>query len=179
MPKVITIKQQDLIKEETARFLPSWVEVSSLPKYMARWFAVARDEAFKSNFHTFKVGCVIVYKNHIIGRGHNQLKTDPYQKRYNTQYRKWTNDRSFSYTCGHTIHAEIDALTSIPYPVALQVDWKKAKVYVFRVSLSQQDGYTGLALPCEACAAALSDSGIRDVYYTTGRIDKPFGHCDL
>ena len=178
-PRRIDKSMQKKIIRDTEPFIEGWVKDSDLPKYSLRWFLAARSEAFKSDFHTFKVGCVIVYKNHIIGRGHNQLKTDPLQKRYNNRYRDWTNELEFSKTCGHTIHAETDAISSVTYPIAQQVNWKKAKAYVFRVTLGEDTGYMGLALPCPACAAALSDIGIKKAYYTTGRIDKHFGKCDL
>ena len=178
LPSYITPKQESAIREYTDECISDWVEFSEIPSYTERWFLSARDEAFKSNFHTAKIGCVIVYKGHIIGRGHNQMKTDPYQKKYNEQYREWTTSPSYSAVCGHTLHAEIDALKNIPYTIAQEVTWKRVDVYVYRVAPGLE-GYSGLALPCQACAHALSDIGIRHVYYTTGHIDKPFGHCDL
>ena len=177
-PSLLSDYQITKISNETSGSMAHWVKQSSLPSYAERWFSYARDEAFLSNFNTAKVGCVIVYKNHIVGRGHNQLKTDPYQKRYNQEYRLWTNSEDFSKTSGHTIHAEIAALKSISYPVAQQISWKRVKVYVYRVAPGLE-GYSGLALPCPACAHALSDLGIQGVHYTTGHIDRPFGYCDL
>lgn len=177
-PNTLTKKQIDLIYNETNGRLEAWVKQSGLPNYMHQWFKYARDEAFLSNFHTSKIGCVFVYKNHIIGRGHNQHKTDPLQKEYNERYRSWTSSDEFSQICGHTLHAEMAALKSISYCTAKKTDWKKVQVYVYRVGLGLP-GYSGLALPCSACANALSDVGIREVYYTTGRLDKPFGKCDL
>ena len=139
-PKRIDKAMQKKITCDTDPFISEWITDSGLPSYMSRWFLAARAEAFKSNFHTFKIGCVIVYKNHIIGRGHNQLKTDPTQKIYNNKYRDWTNEIEFSKTCGHTIHAETDALTSVTYPIAQQVKWKKAKAYVYRVFVLPDTG---------------------------------------
>lgn len=166
------------ISTYTDEQIPSGIKQSKFPSYMSKWFMAARDEAFKSDFHTAKVGCVIVYKNHIIGYGHNQLKTDPIQKIYNNGYREWTKDLDFSKTCGHTIHAEVDAIKSIPYTVALNVTWSKVKVYVFRVAIGL-DNYSGLSLPCPACSHALIDRGITKVYFTTGRSNKPFGKCEF
>ena len=178
-PKHISNPVKRAIERDAAPNIETWVKDSGLPKHAKKWVIASRDEAFKSDFHTFKVGCVLVYKNRIIGRGHNQLKTDPYQKIYNNRYRLYTNEPEFSNTCGHTIHAEIDALTDVLYPVAQQINWKKVKVYVYRLTLNQETSYMGIALPCPACAGALYDRGIRKVYYTTGRLDKPFGCCDL
>lgn len=167
-----------IMQKEILSFVPEGVKKSNMPKRMSKWFIKASELAFKSNFHTAKIGCVLVYKNHILGEGYNQLKTHPKQKIYNQKYRKWTNDPDFSKTCGHTIHAEIDALTSVPYPIGIKVDWKKVDVFVYRVGPGL-DNYSGLALPCPACANSLLDIGIHNVYYTTGNSDKPFGHCDL
>lgn len=171
------------IAHEIDILIGDWIKDSKLSKYSMKWFLAARDEAFKSDFKTvrgaYRIGCVLVYKNHIIGAGHNQLKTNPNQMKYNKKYRKWTNDLEFDKTCGHTLHAEIDALSNIPYPVAHKINWKKVKAYVFRVAVNEETGYTGIALPCSACAAAFSDLGIKKVYYTTGHLDNPFGKCDL
>ena len=175
---MLTKNQIRKIRSETSDDMAEWVRISTLPSYVERWFLAARDEAFKSNFHAAKIGCVILYKNHIIGRGHNQYKTDPMQKFYNEKYREWTNSREFGLCCDHSLHAEIDALKNISYPIAQQVIWKKVEVYVYRVAPGL-DNYSGLALPCAACAHALQDSGILGVHYTTGRIDKPFGYCEL
>ena len=176
--KVLTKHQIKEIQSQTDSRIEHWCKISEFPKHYSKWFIAARDESFESDFHTAKIGCVIVYKKHIIGKGHNQLKTDPYQKRYNEKYREWTTEPEFSKTCGHTIHAEIDALKSIPYPIAIQVNWNKVEVFIYRVSIGLV-GYSGLSLPCPACAHALNDLGISKAYYTTGRIEKPFGCCDL
>lgn len=155
-----------------------WINLSNMPSYKARWFMAARDEAFKSTQKPYFLGCVIVYKSHIIGRGHNQIKTHPRQRDYNKLYRPWTEDTNEVQNWHHTLHAEIDAIESIPYSVQQKIDWKKVEVYVYRVS-EGLEGNTGLALPCPACANALADKGIRGAYYTTGNLSKPFGYCDL
>lgn len=177
-PISLTPQQISMIANETSLEMEHWAKKSNLPNYTSQWFKCARDEAFLSNFHTAKMGCVFVYKNHVIGRGHNQHKTDPLQKEYNQKYRDWTATDEFSQICGHTLHAEIAALKSISYPTAQQTVWKRVQVYVYRVGLGLES-YSGLALPCQACANALSDIGIREVFYTTGHVDKPFGRCDL
>lgn len=172
-------KFQKIIRKETDRII---FEVTSesfdMMCHSDRWFRQARDEALKSNFDGPKVGCVIVYQNRVIGRGHNQTKTDPNQERYNIQYRHWIHTCAGYQAQGHTIHAEMDALKNIPYTVKQQVKWNKVAAFVYRVAPGLE-GYSGLALPCEACAHALSDAGLRHVYYTTGHVDHPFGHADL
>lgn len=161
----ITYIQESEMKSVIPKFVANGLDNSNLTSRMYRWFVAASDEAFKSDFPSAKIGCVIVYKNHIIGRGFNQLKTDPKQKRYNQLYREWTNSLEFSNTSGHTIHAEISALKSVPYPIMIRTDWSKVEVYIYRIGIGL-DNYTGLSLPCPACANALSDLGIRHVYYT-------------
>lgn len=178
MPKRLSENQIDKISSEISDNISNWLNKSKIPQYAKRWFLQAKNEACKSNSNNAKIGCVIVYKNHIIGRGHNQIKTDPFQKKYNSRYRKWTNDPDFSKTQGHTLHAEIDALRNIPYTTEISINWKKVDVYIYRIGLGLE-GYSGLALPCEACAHALSDKGILGAYYTTGHLDRPFGYCDL
>lgn len=174
----LTKRQSNEIKSYTDDHMDLWLRKSHLPKHLKKWFVAARDEALKSNFHSAKVGCVLVYKNHIVGRGHNQLKTDPTQKRYNRKYRSWTKEPEFSKTCGHIIHAELDALKSIPYAVNKQLKWGQVEAYIYRVAYGL-DGYSGLALPCHACAHALNDSGVKTAFYTTGHQSNPFGVCDI
>lgn len=178
MPNKLTKRQIEMIIRETSKSMEEWIRQSTLPSYTEQWFKQARDEAIKSDFHTAKIGCVVVYKNHIIGRGHNQNKTDPLQKEYNQKYQKWAASEEFSQNCGHTLHAEIAALKSIPYSVAKQVVWKNVQIYVYRAAPGLER-YSGLALPCIACAHAIQDIGIQGVYYTTGNVNRPFGYCEL
>ena len=177
-PRTLSHNQILAVREETGSNILEWVRTSQLPAYAERWVISARDEALKADFYSAKVGCVIVYKNHIIGSGYNQVKTDPTQKLYNQTYRQWTNCEESSATCGHTIHAEIAALKSISYSVAQNAKRKELSAYIYRVAPGLPN-YTGLSLPCEACAHALQDFGISTVYYTTGRIEKPLGLCSL
>lgn len=180
IPNRLTKHQIDIIITETSKGMEEWIHQSTLPSYTEQWFKQARDEAIKSNFHTAKVGCVIVYKNHVIGKGHNQHKTDPLQKEYNQKYREWstTETEEYSQNSGHTLHAEIDALKSIPYTVSKQVIWRKVQVYIYRAAPGLEK-YSGLALPCSACAHAMQDIGIIGAYYTTGNPHRPFGYCEL
>lgn len=127
-----------------------------------KYFDLARKTAQSSSYDGFKLGCVIVYKGHVIASGHNSNKTNPMQKKYNKY-------RQFKYNgkpIRHSTHAEMNALLSIPYTVDLNTDYSKAKVYVYRISPGQHLGQ-GLARPCAACLAALRDKGVRDIYYTT------------
>ena len=125
-------------------------------------FNAAHVEAEKSDFKQFNIGCVITYKGHIIGRGHNQNKSHPMQKKYNRKYRKFHNTNKAINDC---LHAEIDAINSISYTTGIEVDWSKVKVFVYRISIGKRLGY-GCAKPCKACTHALKDLGVRNIYYT-------------
>ena len=114
-----------------------------------KYFDLARKAAMNSTYDGFKLGCVMVYKGHVIATGHNSDKP-----------------------IRHSKHAEIAALSSIPYPLDQQIDYSRVRVYVFRIAPGLRLGQ-GISRPCAACTAALRDKGIRDIYYTT---DDGFAH---
>lgn len=124
-------------------------------------FEYAKNEANKSDFHCSHTGCVVVYKNSIVGKGHNTSKTHPIQKRYNRKYRDFNPGNIID-----ALHAEMMALLSIDIAVSLSIDWSKVKIYVYRISPGKELGF-GLARPCPACMAALKDFGVQNIYYTT------------
>jgi len=128
-----------------------------------RFFREAMREAEKSDFPRFHVGCVVTYKGHVISAAHNSEKTDPLQKEYN-RYRhfKYQNHSEVR----HSLHAEIKALKSIPYPVREQVEWKDVSVYTYRICPGLSHGF-GISRPCESCRKYIKDLGIRNIYYTT------------
>jgi len=128
-----------------------------------RFFELARQEALQSSFERFHVGCVIVYKGHVIGRGSNSDKTHPLQKKYN---KKRHFNHNGTKPIKHSVHAEIAALSSIPYPIQENIDWGKVKLYTFRIAPGKKLGQ-GLSRPCKACLAAIRDRGIRHIYYST------------
>ncbi len=130
-------------------------------KFDKQMFKAAYRIAKTSDFEIFHVGCVIVYKKHIIGAGSNSDKTHPMQAYYN-QYRKFSKTKN---NIKHSIHAEVAALNSIPYPIGKDIDWSKVKVYISRICPGHESG-TGIAKPCPACERALRDMGIRHIYYT-------------
>lgn len=127
-----------------------------------KYFAIARDEAMKSTYETFHLGCVMVYKGHILSVGHNENKTHPAQAMYN-RYRKFKYGPQL---IKDTLHAEIAALLDIPYAVDQETDWSKVKVYVYRVCNGGGKRH-GMARCCPACMRALRDKGVRKIYYTT------------
>ena len=132
-----------------------------LSKSDMRYFGLSHKEALKSDFSPFKLGCVIVYKGHILSTGHNSYKTSPVQMHYN-RYRHFNGNADDAM---HTIHAEIDALSHISYEVSRTTDWSKVRVYVYRISHGHKSG-RGLARPCSGCIEALRQRGVRDIYYT-------------
>jgi len=128
-----------------------------------RMFQAACAEAEKSDYERFHIGCIITYKNKIIGAGHNSNKSHPMQRKYNRRYRK------FNCTEGQyihdSVHAEIAAINSISYATGIQVDWSRVKVFVYRICNGKEFGY-GNAKPCPACTQAIRDLGIKSVYFT-------------
>ena len=137
---------------------------SGLSAHDAAAFYAAFETARESTFGCFCVGCVIVVGNKVVGSGFNTVKSDPVQKHYNTRYRDFA-PAPYSYR-EHSLHAEIAALKSIPYPVKMRTDWSKAEAYIYRIcpGLPYRQG---LAAPCCACAHALADFGIRKVSFST------------
>lgn len=128
-----------------------------------RMFQVACAEAEKSDYDRFHIGCVITYKNKIIGAGHNSNKSHPMQRKYNRRYRK------FNCTKGQyihdSVHAETHAISSVRYVIGKDVDWSKASIYIYRICNGKPLGY-GCAKPCPACMQMIRDLGIKNVYYT-------------
>jgi len=136
--------------------------MAELTKSDYRYFEMAHREAEKSTYDTFHLGCVLVYKGHIIGRGSNSSKTSPIQAKYN-QFRQF---RYGPQLVAHKNHAEISAIKSVPYQVDKETDWSKVSCYIYRISKGRKKN-VGLARPCEGCFQALIDKGIRNIYYTT------------
>ena len=120
-----------------------------------KYFQKARQAAKVSDFDKTHVGCVAVYKGTIIGVGCNRNKTHPRQYYYN-RYRNF-NKESFI----PKLHAEISCINSIRN---LDINFSKAKLYIYRIRHDQE---YGLARPCPSCIAAIKDLGIKDIYYST------------
>lgn len=138
-----------------------------------RMFEQARLEAEKSDFKPFKLGCVIAYKGHIIGRGKNSVKTSPLQKKYNRKYRHFNCERGEF--INDSIHAEIAAISDVKYTVGRDVDWSRASIYVYRISNGRRLGF-GCAKPCPACLAAIRDIGIKKIFFTD---NEGYGYLEL
>ena len=137
--------------------------MKSLKKSDYRFFEEARKCAMRSGYPSFKIGCVLVYKNHLIGCGWNSTKTCPQQKYYNRRYRNFRNGTK---PIMDSIHAEMAAIRSVPIGVAEEIEWGKVSAYIYRISPGKESGH-GLAIPCGGCMHAIIDQGIRTIYYTT------------
>lgn len=137
--------------------------MATISKKDMKFFEEAHKEATCSNYEPFKIGCVIVYKGKVIGSGHNSRKTCPTQKFYNRRYRSF---RKGTKPIIDSTHAEIAAIRSVPKTVANTVDWKRAKVYVYRISPGKVHGF-GMSRCCSGCMRAIRDTGIINVLYTT------------
>lgn len=121
-----------------------------------KYFKKARQIAMISDFANIHVGCIAVYQGNIIGIGCNCNKTHPSQKYYN-KFRSNSNKTELL----PKLHAEINCINSIKH---LDINFSKVKLYVYRI---RKDQPFGLSRPCISCMAAIHDSGIRNIYYTT------------
>ncbi|MBP3886713.1 MAG: hypothetical protein J6F30_03505 [Cellulosilyticum sp.] len=121
---------------------------------MKKYFNVARTVSKTSQYPRIKIGCCIVKKNVVLAVGVNKYKSHPLQKKYN-KFRSM--DESHIH---NNIHAELDAIIKCN-----RQDLIGASIYVYR-----EDSFGNLRMcrPCEACRKLIRDSGIKEVYYTTG-----------
>ena len=110
-----------------------------------------------SEFNKFKVGCIVVYKNKIIGQGYNSDKTHPLQQLYNQL--RFEDDG----VSPHKLHAEMHALIPIRN---LDIDWNKVHIYIYRIKKSNKSGF-GMARPCLSCMGLIKELGIKEINYTT------------
>ena len=136
--------------------------MTKFSKFDMKMFDAARRVALQSDFDCFHVGCVVVYKKHIISSACNTNKTNPTQKKYNRKYRKFNHDKKGILD---KAHAEIKSLSQIPYPIEQNLNWRDVSVYIYRICEGKPLGM-GLARPCPACMAALRDKGVRKIYYS-------------
>lgn len=126
-----------------------------------RMFQKAKEVAETSTYRLHSIGCVITYKKKIISQAANSCKSHPMQKEYN-RYRKFNRSKK---PIHDGAHAEILALSHVPYPIEQQIDWSKVKIYIYRISPGHES-QIGLAKPCLACMQAIKDKGIKELYYT-------------
>lgn len=125
-----------------------------MTKKEKRFYKMAREASFMSDFRIARVGAVVVQGNCILSVGHNSTKTRPLQHRYNI-YRHFQNyDESIPRQ-----HAEVDALSPL---IGKEINWSKVSIFIYR---ELRDGTPACSRPCEACMRLIKDLGIRDVYF--------------
>lgn len=124
-----------------------------------RYFKKARIIASVSDYDRTHVGCVAIYKKHIIGIGCNGEKTHPMQTYYN-KFRSPDDPNEKKELLGK-VHAEMMCLNAIS---KLDIDFSKVHLYVYRI---RKDRPFGLSKPCPACIKAIKEMGIKHIHYTT------------
>jgi deoxycytidylate deaminase len=121
------------------------------------YFDKARDVSLLSDFKQIHIGCIAIYKKHIIGTGFNTNKTNPLQLYYN-KYRK-NFDECSNYQ--PKLHAEMSCILNIR---SLDIDFSKVVLFIYR---EDKNGHIALSKPCQACTKAIKDLGIKEINYTT------------
>lgn len=119
-------------------------------------FKRAKEISCLSDYNRIHIGCVAVYKNHVLAVGYNTNKTHPLQMKYN-KYR----DHKYNGDFTQKLHAEMSCLNQIK---DMDLDFGKVELYVYR-----EDKNRNLAMcrPCAACMRAIDDLGIKRIHYTT------------
>lgn len=126
-----------------------------------RFFRIAKEESYLSDYDGQHLGAVAVYADKfILAKAHNSDKTTTTQFFYN-RYR--VKQKSNIMEKPSKTHAELSLWRKIRY---LDTDFSKIWIYVYRET---KDGKMALAKPCPACEAALRDLGIKKVCYTTNQ----------
>jgi deoxycytidylate deaminase len=103
------------------------------------------------------ISAAITHKNRVISYGTNQMKTHPFQVKYQR------NAESIF------LHAEIAAIKNALRFIDVE-DLLETTLYVCRqkyIASHKKQMISGLAKPCEGCARAIIEFGIKKVIYTT------------
>lgn len=112
-----------------------------------------RPNGIFSNKKSFFIYAIVRSKRgKILSQGFNSyIKTSPLQSRY---------AKSVNLPKKEFIHAEISALSRIPYT-------QRKNAYSITIYRFDNHGRPALAKPCPICQAAIEHFGIKHVYYTT------------
>lgn len=124
-----------------------------LTKSHKAYFNAAKSVSELSDFPKVNIGCVIVYKHHIISSGYNNQKGNPLQKKFNKH--RFDDDHK------HCLHAETQAL--LPLVGRKDIDFSRVSLYLFR---QYKNGDLAPSRPCPSCMALIKSCGIRHIYYT-------------
>ena len=119
-----------------------------------RFFMMAREVSFLSDFKTARLGAVVVDGNRVLSSGYNSYKTRPLQHKYNI-YRHFDN---YELSIPRQ-HAEVDALSPL---IGKEIDWSRIAIFVYR---ELRNGERGCSRPCAACSQLIHDLGIKTIYY--------------
>lgn len=123
-------------------------------KKIIKFLHLARCMAENSDVYKYKHGACVVKKGKILAVGYNQYKSHPLQKMYNKTAKtsKTANDPYY-------VHAEVKALSKLK-----DMDLSDCEIYVYRLNCQ---GQNSISRPCNACMAAIVESGIKKIIYTT------------
>lgn len=119
-----------------------------------RFFNMAREVSFLSDFKHAKLGAVVVSGNRILSTGYNSYKTRPLQHRYNI-YRSFDGYESSV----ARQHAEIAALSPL---IGKDVDWNRTSIYIYRELKNKEKA---CSRPCKGCYKLIRDLGIKTIYF--------------
>ena len=120
------------------------------------YYNKARDVSKLSDYGKNQhIGCVVVYKHHIISVGFNSNKTHPIQKIYNKE--RFNDDDT-----PHSLHAEIMALIFLKD--RKDIKWNDVHLYTYR---ENRNGELRMSKPCKSCMSLIHSLGIRHIHYTT------------
>jgi len=120
---------------------------STILKYLTK--LAMNNEGVKGKW---KLAAGIVLKNNLIATGVNSYKTHPMMAKYGKN-----SEAIF-------LHAEVNAISNA-LKLLEPAQLAKCDLYVVRV---RRDGSYGCARPCCGCARAISEFGLRNVYWTEG-----------
>ena len=119
-------------------------------------FSVLEKVVEVSDHPKHRMAAALVQRNKIISIGYNQMKSHPFQARYQ-------HKEGMIY-----LHAEIAAIKNALKIIPVN-DLKKCTLYVFRQRKINGKFEHGLAKPCAGCMRAIVEFGIRDIVFTQSR----------
>lgn len=108
-----------------------------------------------------KLAAAIVYRNKIISIGINSMKSHPLQAKYGK------NEHAIF------LHAEIAAIKNALRETSVE-ELSRCEIYIARIKKPSQFSLEygwGLAKPCEGCARAIAEFGLKKTVYTTDHDD--------
>ena len=117
-------------------------------------FDLAKAAMYLSTFPKVKIGAAIIDRSgDVAAVGTNKQKSHTRQAKYDVHRNMDAED------VPHWTHAEMDALIK-----AKRQNLQDASIYVYRENKKNE---LAMCRPCKACMAALTDAGIKKIFYTT------------